>query len=225
MFKPSVNITEQIADFLEEKIVTGELKGGARIQEVKLAKELSVSRGSVREALLILERRHLIDVVPRKGAVVHSMSQQDAIEVLELLALMERRYLPTCLNNTTLLTSLMEPLNGLEAAAKASDLQASLEHRAAFYQCLLQDAPRYAKTVFASLLPSSQRVYFTLLQKTDLDLYDIARYYGALTCAMKDGSQARLEELVNACSRRIVDLCEDSLSNRGANDARYAVNQ
>lgn len=52
----------------------GQLKPGERIQELKVAGELDVSRGSVREALLILERRHLIRIFPRKGAVVSALS-------------------------------------------------------------------------------------------------------------------------------------------------------
>ena len=71
MFKPALNITEQIADHLGEQIIVGEIASGTRIQEVKIAKALKVSRGSVREALLILERRHLITIVPRKGASVN----------------------------------------------------------------------------------------------------------------------------------------------------------
>ena len=46
----------QIADHLASEIIKGALPGDARIQEVKLARELDVSRGSVREALLALRR-------------------------------------------------------------------------------------------------------------------------------------------------------------------------
>ena len=74
VFTPSLNITEQIADHLAALIIHGELASRSRIQELKIANELGVSRGSVREALLILERRHLIEIVPCKGAVVNEMT-------------------------------------------------------------------------------------------------------------------------------------------------------
>ena len=64
-FVPSESLTEQIAQYLGNQIVTGELKAGDRIQELRVADELNVSRGSVREALLILERRHLIQILPK----------------------------------------------------------------------------------------------------------------------------------------------------------------
>ena len=53
-FVPSESLTEQIAQYLGNQIVTGELKAGDRIQELRVADELNVSRGSVREACLIL---------------------------------------------------------------------------------------------------------------------------------------------------------------------------
>ena len=69
-FEPAMTLTEQIAEHLGGEIITGRLKPMARIQELKVAGELGVSRGSVREALLILESRHLVEIIPRRGAVV-----------------------------------------------------------------------------------------------------------------------------------------------------------
>lgn len=75
-FQAPESLSEQIAQHLGRQIITGELRPGERIQELKVAGDLDVSRGSVREALLILERRHLIRIYPRKGAVVSGMSPE-----------------------------------------------------------------------------------------------------------------------------------------------------
>jgi len=85
MFHPAISITEQIADHLADLVVCNELPGGARIQELKVARELPVSRGSVRESLLILERRYLIEIVPRRGAVVNELFADEAIELVDTL--------------------------------------------------------------------------------------------------------------------------------------------
>ena len=45
------SLSEQIAKHISEQIISGELVEGERIQELRIAKELDVSRGSVREAL------------------------------------------------------------------------------------------------------------------------------------------------------------------------------
>lgn len=73
-FKAPDSLAEQIARYLAEHIIRGELKAGERIQEQKVTQALNVSRGSVREALLILERRHLIVILPRRGAQVTELT-------------------------------------------------------------------------------------------------------------------------------------------------------
>lgn len=83
-FKAPDSLAEQIAQHLGQLIITGELKAGDRIQELRVASELNVSRGSVREAYLILERRYLIDIIPRKGAVVSTMSVKHVRDVYEM---------------------------------------------------------------------------------------------------------------------------------------------
>jgi DNA-binding GntR family transcriptional regulator len=64
-FKPKETLTEQVATHIENLIAFNQLKGGQRIYEGPMAKELSVSHGSVREALLVLEKRHLVRTIPR----------------------------------------------------------------------------------------------------------------------------------------------------------------
>ncbi len=58
----SEGLSEQIAKHIAEQIILGELVEGERIQEVRIATELDVSRGSVREALLLLQRTYLIEI-------------------------------------------------------------------------------------------------------------------------------------------------------------------
>ena len=85
-FQPAASLTEQIADHLTREIVTGQLRSGARIQELKVAKQLGVSRGSVREALIMLQGRHLIDILPRRGAVVCVQDRQALTDLFEVIS-------------------------------------------------------------------------------------------------------------------------------------------
>lgn len=89
-FKASDSLAEQIARHLADRIVRGELRPGERIQEQKVTQALNVSRGSVREALLILERRHLVVILPRRGAQV---SELNAHHVRSLCTLMSELYI------------------------------------------------------------------------------------------------------------------------------------
>lgn len=87
-FKPSRNLAEQIAHYLGQQIVSGELAADEPIAESRVAAQLQVSRGSVREAMLILERRHLVTIVPRRGAVVLAMREPEMQALYELRAVL-----------------------------------------------------------------------------------------------------------------------------------------
>lgn len=64
-------LSEQIAERLKEYIFENQLKPGDRLPtETELMKIFGVSRSSVREAIKALQIRGLIEVKPRKGAVV-----------------------------------------------------------------------------------------------------------------------------------------------------------
>lgn len=60
----------QIADHLGHLILRGEYRPGERLKEMDVAATYQVSRGPVREAFRLLERRGLVEVVPRHGARV-----------------------------------------------------------------------------------------------------------------------------------------------------------
>lgn len=80
-FKPADSLNTSVAKHIAGEIIVGKLAAGVRIQEQPLAATLNVSRGAVREALLLLERWHLVQIQPRRGAVVTRMT---AFEVVGL---------------------------------------------------------------------------------------------------------------------------------------------
>ena len=95
-FAPKETLAVQIAQYVSDKIIRSELKPGEKIQEERLAEELGVSRSPIREALRILEKARLVEVVPRHGARVTEMSAAFVdylFDILgELYALGARRF-------------------------------------------------------------------------------------------------------------------------------------
>lgn len=53
-------LREQVVEILRHKILSGEIKPGERIIEAKVAEELKVSRGPLREALRQIEEEGLV---------------------------------------------------------------------------------------------------------------------------------------------------------------------
>ena len=84
-FQPGPGLVESIASHIEHQIVAGILRSGDRIQESRIVGQLAVSRGSVRESFRLLESKRLIDVIPRKGAVVTSLSPSRVKDITSVL--------------------------------------------------------------------------------------------------------------------------------------------
>lgn len=91
-------IPEQLAEELGADIVAGRRKAGERLIELDLAQNFGVSRGPVREALRILERRRMVDLLPRRGAYVRPLSLKsiaDLFNVRLALSLLAARTMAT----------------------------------------------------------------------------------------------------------------------------------
>jgi len=85
-------LSRTVADWLAERIISGEEIPGARLTETKLAEEAGVSRSPVREALRILQSEGLVDIVPRYGAQVAYIGIHDVEELYACRMLLE----PAC---------------------------------------------------------------------------------------------------------------------------------
>jgi DNA-binding GntR family transcriptional regulator len=63
-------LSRTVADWLAQRIISGESAPGERLTEPRLAELAGVSRSPVREALRILEGEGLVEITPRHGARV-----------------------------------------------------------------------------------------------------------------------------------------------------------
>lgn len=78
-----------VRDRIEEDILSDRYKPGDRLEELVLAAELGVSRTPIREALRQLQEAGLIEVRPRRGAVVRSVSPAELLEMFEVMGGLE----------------------------------------------------------------------------------------------------------------------------------------
>ena len=80
---------------LRQAILKGELEPGERLMEIQLAERLGVSRTPIREAIRKLELEGLVLMIPRKGAEVARISENNLRDVLEV-----RRGVTAVIENT-----------------------------------------------------------------------------------------------------------------------------
>lgn len=117
------NRSRTLHDALEDDILTGALRPGARLDEQRLAARFGVSRTPIREALKELAASGLLQHVPHRGSFVASIGPRRLIEMFDVMAEMEamcarlaaRRMTP---EDKTAITRAHEACS---AAAKADD--------------------------------------------------------------------------------------------------------
>ena len=81
--------SEEVRDEIEEQIAFGKYPPGKPLDETELAEQFGVSRTPVREALNQLATAGLIEIRPRRGAVVAEVGPQRLIEMFEVMAELE----------------------------------------------------------------------------------------------------------------------------------------
>lgn len=74
----------RVFNAIENAILNDEYKEGESLNEIKIARELEVSRTPVREALMQLELEGLVKNIPNKGAVVVGISEKDIEDIYEI---------------------------------------------------------------------------------------------------------------------------------------------
>jgi len=86
---PPLRRSERLRELIEERIATGTYRPGMQLDETELANEFEVSRTPIREALMQLAFAGLIDMQPRRSAVVAEISPQRLCEMFEVMAELE----------------------------------------------------------------------------------------------------------------------------------------
>ena len=84
-------LSEEVADHVRTRIMSGEVRPGDFIRLDETAAALGVSVTPVREALLTLRGEGLVDLVPRRGYLVSPMSRQDVEDIFWLQAELSKR--------------------------------------------------------------------------------------------------------------------------------------
>ena len=89
----SVSIRHAVADAIRAALREGNFKLGENLSEVALATKFEVSRGPIREALLVLVEEGLLTHSPNRGFSVIDLTPDDCTHIAELRLLLETRAL------------------------------------------------------------------------------------------------------------------------------------
>ena len=83
------SLTDDAYGQLKEEILENRMPPGFQALEQDLAQRMNMSRTPIREALIRLQEEGLVEVIPRRGMRVLSLSPSDMREIYEVLACIE----------------------------------------------------------------------------------------------------------------------------------------
>ena len=200
-FQAPESLSEQIAQHIGLRIIKAQLKPKERIQELKVAKELDVSRGSVREALLILERRHLVNIFPRKGAVVSELSAHHINCLydiyINLLSMLVTTF--AILWKDGDLDEMIGEIEKIDKLASAPEkpvdkiVEAGFELMSMTYPVVNNS---YLEETLENFKPGVSRTYYLAMKLRQEKLHETRTFFNKLVAAVLKRDQASIEQII-----------------------------
>lgn len=198
----------QIADALQNAILSGELRPGEVIVEAEIASRLGVSRGPVREAMQVLQTRNLIETIPYHGTKVRSLTRVDVEEVYSLRTVLETFAVRRVISSAT--TTVIDDLNGIcdamEAAASTGDWHTVAEVDERFHRALIHGAGHSLLTNAWEELDVRVRQILALRNLRNADIMQIVWNHLPIVGAIERRDEARAVALLEEHIASALDL-------------------
>src|SRR3954452_1707957 len=134
-------LSRTVADWLAQRIISGETPAGERLNEPGAVELAGVSGAPVREALRILASEGLVEITPRHGAHVAYVGVRDARELYACRLLLEPRCAYEAVEAIT--PAGVAELEAIRAAmeAAAADGRLFLSENVAYFRSLAAHCP------------------------------------------------------------------------------------
>jgi GntR family transcriptional regulator of gluconate operon len=138
--KPARSLAEDAAELIRETILDGGFSPGQHLVESKIAEQLSISRGPVREAFRLLCAEGLLVDEPRRGTFVVRLTPDDAVQIYGLRAALEAHAarLIARSRDPAVLDRLSQLADGIDASVTSDDAGAVARADLAFHEGLCE---------------------------------------------------------------------------------------
>ena len=198
----------QVKEVLLQRILDGTYLPGERIIETRVARELGVSPGPVREALRELESLRLVASEPFVGVRVREVSPEVVGEVYPIRSGLEEVAARTAvarLNGDV--SALAAELREMRRVAALGDPQGLMKHDVQFHRLIVESSGNQALLEIWTSLQIEMRSMITLFHHTDLP--QIAESHVPILDAISrrdaDATAAALREHFEFYGQRVVE--------------------
>lgn len=195
--------SQHVYQVTKEEILSGAARGGQLLSEVETAARLGVSRTPVHEAFLRLAAEDLLELQPRRGAVVVPASLQDAADLLEMRLALEtaavRRLCRTPDALDGLFDELSESIDRQRRGAAAGDLQQFAAADDAFHRRIVEVAGNaIGQRFYGSLSDRQRRMMADAVQRDAARLVRLTDEHAQLAEAIRQRDLDGFETLLLA---------------------------
>jgi len=185
-----LRLVDGVAHSLEDAILAGRVRPGERLIETKLCDELGVSRTTLREALLMLERRGLVRSEPRRGTFVTRLSREDSMDLCATRAILEAYAVTAGFAqlDAAVFARLENLLADLARCRLPEDTPRLIQIDLAFHRLLIgaADSPRI-RDLWASLDGEMSALILSSIEHHHAGIADIVGFHRALLDALRFG--------------------------------------
>jgi DNA-binding GntR family transcriptional regulator len=180
------NLREQIKDVILQRIVEGTLQPGSRIVETRVAQELGVSQGPVREALRDLEQLGCVIHEPNRGCSVRAFSPEELLEAFPVRAALEALAARLASERITKaeLAELGQLLERMRRAARRGDAHDQSQANASFHATIVRAARNPTLERQWRLLEPYSRTYLTV-SRPGVDLVHLSDRHVPILAALR----------------------------------------
>ncbi len=192
---------------VKRQIITGTLAGGSFITEGAVAEQLGISRTPVREALLRLQAEDMVELYPKKGALVVPVTAREIREVFEARNLIEEWAATSAWpHRDSFIPRLQALLDRMRAAHDAQDPSEFSAADRAFHEVIVEAAGNSVITRQYRHLRDRQLCIVTTLMERDEDrMRNALESHGGMLQLLQEGT---VEEFTRAAREHVAHTGE-----------------
>jgi DNA-binding GntR family transcriptional regulator len=183
--------------YAKERLLDGRFAAGTLLSENELARALGISRTPVREAFLHLEAEDLIELYPRRGALVKPIAPSEADDVLEARLLIERHCVIRVAEGASgLAPALRELVSDQERALNGGGEPFAVTDRAFHRMIVAANGNEVLNRQYDALRDRQQRIAAGAVARDSGALAQFIAEHGQLAAAIEQGDGARAADLI-----------------------------